>query len=320
MKNITIEDLSVDYSITDIQQLAQSDRQAKQLLDEFGCFLAKGLLDRAELDVVRNDIKQVIELRMKQVEIPIQPSIDNTFDFDYGFQILSQLENAYACELSENKIDRVNYLDYAHSKVIINACRALLSIHQINVNPKLIRLSKRFMKTKTLMNHMSYDLRVDRPHDDESLFPWHQDYPVIQDSEDALIYWIPLRDVGLQDGCLSIAPRSHQLGVLPQYWHSEEDEVSTTVPSASILSQFPCLRVPVCAGDVFVFNTLLLHASGINRSDRIRWTLQVRHGNFENTKAIARNWPNSSVWNVPFHYSHPEYVKVLSADTRRQVI
>ncbi|MGL5803947.1 MAG: phytanoyl-CoA dioxygenase family protein [Xenococcaceae cyanobacterium] len=309
MKNISIEDLSVNYSTTDEKELAQSDLQAKQLLDEFGCFLAQGLLAKVELDLVRNEIRQLIELRMKRVGLPIQPSVDNISDFDYGFQILSQLESTYVREFSANSITQASQLEYAHSEVIMNACRTLLSIHQINVNPKLVRLSKRLMETNTLMNHLSYDLRVDRPYDDESLFPWHQDYPVIQDSEDALVYWLPLRDVGLRDGCLAIAPQSHKLGVLPQYWHSQDGEVSATIPDRELLSQFPCLRVPVNAGDVLVFNTLLLHASGVNRSDRIRWTLQVRHGNFEHPKAIARNWPNSSVWNVPFHQSHPEYVK-----------
>jgi hypothetical protein len=314
MKNISIQDLSVNYSTTDEKELAKSDLQAKQLLEEFGCFLARGLISGVELDLVRNDIRQLIELRMKRVGLPIQSSIDNTSSFDYGFKILSQLESAYVREFSEKGIPRAKVLEYAHSQVIMNACRTLLSIHQLNVNPKLVRLSKLLMETSTLMNHMSYDLRVDRPYDDRSLFPWHQDYPVIQDSEDALVYWLPLRDVGLQDGCLAIAPGSHKLGVLPQYWHGEEGEVGATVPNRSLLSQFPCLRVPVRAGDVLIFNTLLLHASGVNRSDRIRWTLQVRHGNFEHPKAIARNWPNSSVWNVPFHQSHPEYV--ISEKTR----
>jgi Phytanoyl-CoA dioxygenase (PhyH) len=308
MKNISIEDLSVNYSITDPKELAQSDLQAKHLLDEFGCFLAKGLLASVELDLVRNDIKKVIELRMKRIGLPIQPSVNNISDFDCGFQTLSQLESAIEREISVSSITQASQLEYAHSEVIMNACRTLLSIHQINVNPKLVRLSKRLMETNTLMNHMSYDLRVDRPYDDESLFPWHQDYPVIQDSEDALVYWLPLRDVGLQEGCLTIAPQSHKLGVLPQYWHSEQGEVSATIPNRELLSQFTCMRVPVRAGDVLVFNTLLLHASGVNRSDRIRWTLQVRHGNFENQRAIARNWPNSSIWNVPFHQTHPEYV------------
>lgn len=289
MQNISVKDLSVDYSITDGTALAESDTRAKQLLDEFGCFLAKGLVASGELDPVHCDIRRLIELRRQRLGLQKEPPADGITHFDDGFLQLRQLESI-------------------HGHVIAEACKLLLSIHQISVNPKLVHLSKQLMSTNTVMVNMLYDVRVDHPYEDERLFPWHQDYPVIQDSEDALVYWIPLRDVEEQDGCLNIAPGSHKLGVLPQRARCKDDGPSVPLPDWSILSRFPRIRVPMQAGDVLVFNTLMQHASGANRSDRARWTLQIRHGNFEHPKAIARNWPSSRVREVPFHRSHPEYV------------
>jgi ectoine hydroxylase-related dioxygenase (phytanoyl-CoA dioxygenase family) len=311
MKNISAKDLLVDYSISNKNDLFESDLLAQQLLDEFGCFLAKGLLNNGEINLIHHDIRQLISLRMKRTGLKKEADVDKISQFDDGLQILRQLESAYVNELMSKDIvnsQTSNQLEYAHSEVIANACRTLLSVQQINVHPELVRLSKKLMSTSTVMVHMSYDLRVDYPYGDEYLFPWHQDYPVIQDSEDALVYWIPLRDVGEENGCLHIAPGSHRMGVLPQLPQREEDAASATIPDDSILSQFPCIRVPMFSGDVLVFSTLMLHASGTNRSNYPRWSLQVRHGNFEHPKAILRNWPNSSVWNVPFQESHPEYV------------
>jgi Phytanoyl-CoA dioxygenase (PhyH) len=311
MKNISANDLSIDYSITDKTAQLKSDTIAQQLLNEFGCFLAKGLLNNGEIDLIQHDIRQLISLRMQQAGLKKETPVNIISQFDDGLQILRQLESAYVNELMSKDITNdqsPNQLEHAHSEVIANACRTLLSVQKINVHPEIVRLSKKLMSTNTLMVHMSYDLRVDYPYGDEYLFPWHQDYPVIQDSEDALVYWIPLRDVGEENGCLHIAPGSHRLGVLPQLPQREEDAVSATIPDDSILSQFPNIRVPMFSGDVLVFNTLMLHASGTNRSNNPRWCLQVRHGNFEHPKAIARNWPNSSVWNVPFQESHPEYI------------
>ncbi|MBW4510794.1 MAG: phytanoyl-CoA dioxygenase family protein [Scytonematopsis contorta HA4267-MV1] len=311
MKNISANDLSIDYSITDKTARIKSDIIAQKLLNEFGCFLAKGLLNNGEIDLIHHDIRQLISLRMQQAGLKKEIPVNIISQFDDGLQILRQLESAYVNELMSKDIannQSSNQLEHAHSEVIANACRTLLSVQKINVHPEIVRLSKKLMSTNTVMAHMSYDLRVDYPYGDEYLFPWHQDYPVIQDSEDALVYWIPLRDVGEENGCLHIAPGSHRLGVLPQLPQREEDAVSATIPDDSILSQFPNIRVPMLSGDVLVFNTLMLHASGTNRSNNPRWSLQVRHGNFEHPKAIARNWPNSSVWNVPFQESHPEYI------------
>jgi hypothetical protein len=290
MQNISLNDLTVDYSITNGTALAESDRRAGQLLDEFGCFLAKGLFADGELEPVHCDIKRLIELRMQRLGLQKEPPADGITHFDDGFLELSQLERA-------------------NGDTIAQACRLLLSIHQINGNPKLVSLSKKLMSTNTVMVNMLYDMRVDHPYEDDRLFPWHQDYPVIQDSEDALVYWIPLRDVEEQDGCLKIAPGSHKLGVLPRHAQCKDDAPpSVPIPDWSILSQFPHLRVPMHAGDVLVFNTLMQHASGANRSGRTRWTLQVRHGNFEHPKAIARDWPGSKARKVPFEQSHPEYI------------
>jgi Phytanoyl-CoA dioxygenase (PhyH) len=310
MKSITVENLSLDYSKTEETAIFGEDKRAQELLKEFGCFVAKGLLNNGELDFVRNDIKQLIEMRMRKVGLQKNSPKDDIPQFDDGFLQLRMLEYAYAKELlAKGEFEELQslQLEHAHCEVIANVCRMLMSVNQINVNPKLVNLSKKLMLTNTLMSHSVFDIRVDYPYDDDSLFPWHQDYPVIQDSEDALIYWIPLRDVGEQDGCLTVAPGSHKLGVLPQHPQSYHDVPSTKIPDLSILTQFPHISVPMQAGDVLAFSTLLLHASGTNRSENVRWTLQVRHGNFEHQKAIARNWTSHGVWNVPFEVSHPEY-------------
>ena len=48
-------------------------------------------------------------------------------------------------------------------------------------------------------------LQVQFPHDRRNLRPWHQDYPYVRDSEDAVIYWIPLRSLEGQNCSLQVA-------------------------------------------------------------------------------------------------------------------
>jgi hypothetical protein len=85
-----------------------------------------------------------------------------------------------------------------------------------------------------------------------------------------------------------------------------------------LAGRFPHLRVPLPAGDVLVFSTLLLNADDCNCSGRARWALQVRHGNLEHPRAVVRGWPAGRIGMVSYADSHPEYVVSAEARTRAQ--
>ena len=43
-------------------------------------------------------------------------------------------------------------------------------------------------------------------------------------------------------------------------------------------------------GDVFAFDFLTLHASGVNAGDRARWTAQIRYFNFDDAFGAQIRW------------------------------
>jgi ectoine hydroxylase-related dioxygenase (phytanoyl-CoA dioxygenase family) len=186
-----------------------------------------------------------------------------------------------------------------------------LALKQIGWDARLVRLSRLLMATETVMASDLGALQVHLPNDPRNLCPWHQDYPYVRDSEDGVIYWIPLQAPEAPACGLQIAPGSHRLGVLPLlgYRLGPGGERPMRIANLSVLDRFPQLTVSADAGDVLVFSTLLLHASALYRSDRIRWTVQVRHGNFEYPQAVARGWPATrpATRFGPFEETHPEY-------------
>ena len=105
-----------------------------------------------------------------------------------------------------------------------------------------------------------------------SPFPMHQDhayFPHRGTSMTAVIFH--LDDASDEKGCLRVYPGSHKQGPQPSYGsdHHVDPErfpISGATP------------VPARAGDLLVFNYLLVHGSGINRSSepRTTWLVQVR--------------------------------------------
>lgn len=289
MSNISVDDLAVDYTGA-MKEQAMADIRAKQLFTEYGCFLAKGLIDESALDPACQIISKVIALRLSVWKKPVD---DQQRCFDDGFLRLIQLDDS-------NRV------------VIASALMRTLSLQRLGWDPRLMRLSRLLMTTNTIMASDLSALQINIPNVHRNLCPWHQDYPYVRDSEDGVIYWIPLRSLEEKNCSLQVVPGSHRLGVLPMRGYRlslPDGERPMRIADLSDLNRFTQLTVPVEKSDVLVFSTLLLHASAPNCSERVRWTVQVRHGNFEDPQTVARNWPATRLATRfgPFEETHPEY-------------
>jgi ectoine hydroxylase-related dioxygenase (phytanoyl-CoA dioxygenase family) len=99
--------------------------------------------------------------------------------------------------------------------------------------------------------------------------PPHQDWRSMQGSLNAMVIWVPLLDIGKELGALEIVPRSHLLGLL----ESVENDWYRTIKGTAD-EQY--VSVEVTAGDALFFPAFLLHRSGNNTTDAVRWSsLQV---------------------------------------------
>ncbi|MEE2707157.1 MAG: phytanoyl-CoA dioxygenase family protein [Planctomycetota bacterium] len=289
VKAVTADALHVDFA----NETVHAPDAAKQTFQQYGCFLAKGLLSQQDLAPIHRYIQQLIQLRMQHTGITARPD-GNVPRFDDGF-------------LELNKVDR------HHGAIIFDACRRLLPLHALSVDERLVTLAQHLMDGNLVIASDVKAIRIDHPNEDKYLFEWHQDYPYIMDSEDAVVFWIPMHDITHQNGCLNLAPGSHSLGLLPMRIHDLRNTANNKqgfmeIADPAIADDFPQIELPMEAGDVLVFSTLMLHASGQNTSTRPRWTAQIRFGNFANDKSIRRDWPGSLRDGSWFDEKHPEYV------------
>lgn len=262
---------------------------AARLYADHGAFITRDLLPATLFAEIRAEIRALIALACQAAGRPTPT--DPTFDA--GFTDLCAAVPAA-------------------SEAIFAACRRLTTVHCLSVHPALLEMSRRLMRTELVMIPPYKPIRIDHTLREAALLPWHQDYPYAQDSPDSVVYWIPLIDVDETNGCLEVAPGTHTDGIRPVIMQvappGGPSGKGLRLANPDPPPGTPTLRLPMRADEVLVQSALLLHRSRPNHTDRARWTVQVRHGNFAHPTAVAKGWPRGHYERHWFDETHPEDV------------
>ena len=109
--------------------------------------------------------------------------------------------------------------------------------------------------------------------------PWHQDLGVVStqaDDTEMLTVWIPVWDADEKAGCLHLVPWSHEEGLA---FHCAGPNASTPglhIPDDQFRAQ-DAVPLPMKRGSALFMHRLTCHGSLPNKSDRIRWSLDLRY-------------------------------------------
>jgi len=101
-------------------------------------------------------------------------------------------------------------------------------------------------------------------------FSWHQDSGYVvgnggpPDHAPYITCWCPLDDATVENGTVRLMPGSHRGGIL----HHDRQPGSNDLVGAP--AETEGVIVEAKAGDIVAFSSLLLHATGANRTDRAR--------------------------------------------------
>lgn len=86
-----------------------------------------------------------------------------------------------------------------------------------------------------------------------------------------LTFWVPLQSCGEQNGTLNVVPGSHK--ITPWIAHPRGDHYFSEY-SQRIIDRY-YQPVDVALGEAVVFDDSLIHGSGPNQSDQVRFALQI---------------------------------------------
>jgi ectoine hydroxylase-related dioxygenase (phytanoyl-CoA dioxygenase family) len=134
--------------------------------------------------------------------------------------------------------------------------------------------------------------RIDRREEERFSLPWHQDYWWNNTSRSAITAWYSLVDVPLELGPMRFLLGSHKdvakIRVDPNYkvrWDQNK-----LFEIAEPVNEDLGVDIPVAAGDVVFLSALALHRSGVNRSERNRWTVVTRYAEMFDPGFVAKGW------------------------------
>jgi len=123
-------------------------------------------------------------------------------------------------------------------------------------------------------------MRCDIPIKDQSLFKQHQDYSFNSGSSNSLSIWIPLQDTSISEGALLCSAGSHLKGVY--------ENSNGIIDDRHIFDFKP---VPVKLGEALILDQKLVHKSGVNVSDNIRFSVILRFSDLCDTDYLLRGCP-----------------------------
>jgi len=122
-----------------------------------------------------------------------------------------------------------------------------------------------------------YRLRPKIPNYNYGAVPWHQDSAYFEpycDEGLVLTVWIPLVDTDEENGCLWVIPRVHEGEVLPHC--PSAGKAYLEIPEDR-LPEGERVCCPVPKGGALLLNNRTPHGSYDNRSDGVRWSMDLRY-------------------------------------------
>lgn len=253
-----------------------------------GIVKVAGLFSDKELDKPVQDLLSVLNLN---IEID---GIDNSAD-----------------EMMKHFISK----NAKSAEIALRIAKDLPSFQNLISSNRLVDVISALLGEQDLLCPFDWTLfRIDGPATKVSHFDWHQDYPYNVLSEQAVTFWIPLLDVDEDMGGIRFVPSSHK----KIYPVQTDSTPKPNNPNRLVLKKSKeldeLLEKQVTSGKVkkgecLLFNTLLMHASGINKSDNYRWIANGRYAPANDHSLMKREYYMARVkYPNYFETAHPELV------------
>jgi phytanoyl-CoA hydroxylase len=145
-------------------------------------------------------------------------------------------------------------------------------------------------------------VRVDMPNDEKFSFKSHQDYPFNLGSKNSIVAWIPLQTVTKENGAIQIARSSHKN--FKTYLYGKNNKFNIDIGKnvkKKIIDKnhyklslddkkFNFESIKLKFGQVLIFSQFLVHKSGENTSNRIRFSVQLRYTDLSDKDYAKRNY------------------------------
>jgi Phytanoyl-CoA dioxygenase (PhyH) len=267
-------------------------------IEEFhlnGVLILRSFYDlTTEIEPIQYAIHRIIAILINKYQLPIQQLPFSRENFDSGYQELITYDRQIGGEV------------YDAIKQIPGFIRLVVSANHDTIFSQLRQSDLPGVAAA------GYGIRIDNPLEDKYRAPWHQDYPAQFRSLDGLVFWSSLVPVTQSLGPVEFCIGSHKNGLAPVYTNDPKNPdksgayALTIKNEESLISSYPHIAPLTQPGDLIIIDFLTLHRSGLNISERSRWSMQMRYFNFHEPTGIKIGWKGSFASGVKVEEVHPE--------------
>ncbi len=273
-----------------------TDAQAAQFGRD-GVLVVPGFYDVArEVEPIQRDIHKIIGILIGRHAPHLRQAPFKPDQFDSGFQdLIAQ--------------------DRRLGGVVYDAVKQIPAFVRLTVSEKHDRLMRQ-LRGSDLPGVAAggSGIRIDHPHEERFRANWHQDYPSQFRSLDGLVFWSPLLPLTEEMGPLQIALGSHREGLAPVLTRDPDHPEKSGAyalrlkDEAGRIARYQQISPLLAPGDLAILDFLNLHASGHNRAQRSRWSMQIRYFNFREPTGQRIEWAGSFAAGRSLREIHPELV------------
>lgn len=163
------------------------------------------------------------------------------------------------------------------------------SLSKLATYPKMLKIIEKIFNETFFMDYPQ--IRAD-DNKNSYILPLHQEI-YGQLSSKVITLWCPLTPASKKNGTLNIIPGSHKYGIL-KHQHYKIKSTKYHGVKRHLIKNKKILSLTLNSGDVVLFDPYLIHGSGKNNSNKLRWTFIVRYNSIsgieylKNTKSPLR--------------------------------
>lgn len=258
-----------------------------------GFLLLRNFLDKSVVENIYREAREIFATQMKHVTGRVV-DINNRDEFENAmFEFFEKDFTAF----------RNTGITVQHS----------LSLHQFAVSEKIVNLLKEVGIEQPVVGArpaMQFNSRfLSKDGSKHWKLDAHQDWRTGQGSLDSTVIWFPMVDAGADLGALQVIPRSHTVGLLESSTSGYQGGITAA------LNDEEFVQTEFQVGDLLIFSAFLVHQSGNNITNNIRWSVQLRFNNLAEPTFIERGYPMAYIYKPEPELVTPNFPTVEQLET-----
>jgi hypothetical protein len=250
-------------------------------LAENGFTIIKGFYDiDREIIPIQKAIHNIIGLVIKKYNLPLHPPLFTSNSFDSCFNDMLAIDRSYG-------------------SIIYDAIKQIPAFLRLICSLRSEILFSQLRTTDMVgIGRGSYGIRIDHPQEDQFRSQWHQEFLFQPQSIDGVVIWTPLVPVKKDMGPVTICVNSHKDGLRKykkggQYSNKTGAYTIGLNNEDDVVSRYQQVAPLTNPGDLMIIDFLTIHQSGINLSNKSRWSIQSRFFNFRDPIGVRIGWKPS---------------------------